>query len=69
MLSILCDLICDVVPIHQIRIFNVLKITDVIKKSTETKSIYEQLSIMSQNEWWNRYVFSLWQKSVEEEDD
>jgi len=24
---------------------------------------------MSGNDWWNKYVFSLWQKSVKEEDD
>jgi len=24
---------------------------------------------MSENGWWNRHVFSLWQKSVKEEDD
>jgi len=24
---------------------------------------------MYENDWWNKYVFSLWQKSVKDEDD
>jgi len=54
--------------INDIGIFNVAKIAGVITKSTEGKSICGQLQ-MSGNDCLNRYVFSLWQKSVKEEDD
>ena len=44
-------------------------ITGVVTKSTKVKSICGQLKQMSGNDWWNMYVFSLWQKTVKDEDD
>jgi len=47
------------VPLNQIRIFYVAKRTVVVTKSKK-QSHYSK---MCENDWWNKHVFSLWQKS------
>ena len=54
---------------NQMRIFNVARITGVVTKSTKVKSLCGCYSKMSGNDWRNKYVFSLWQKSAREADD
>ena len=55
--------------INQILIFYAARITGVITKSTKASRYVNSYRKMSGNDWWNRYVISLWQTLVREVDD